>query len=215
MLNSASIHLDSGQAQKLWAYHNLLRNRNQDGDLTRLFSFESIVERHYIDSMIVGDLWKLLNPILDIGTGAGFPGIPLKIRYPNLKLILAEPRPRRVDFLNDAKKLLRLTDTEVFPHRVVSASYQTPVRMVITRALETMDKTLLRASGCTQAGTQFVFLKGPEVDPELKATMRRFGKSFQLLLDKPYQLLNQNNRRRLIVLECQTPLNFKKDTPEE
>jgi 16S rRNA (guanine527-N7)-methyltransferase len=97
--------------------------------------------------------------MVDIGTGAGFPGIILKIQNPELELTLAEPRPNRIQFLNDVIRELQLKKISVFGHKVTSNSFSSPVSMVITRALETIDKTILRSSGAVNVGTQLVFMK--------------------------------------------------------
>ncbi|MCH9684079.1 MAG: 16S rRNA (guanine(527)-N(7))-methyltransferase RsmG [Deltaproteobacteria bacterium] len=201
LLEDAGILLTTDQIDRLWAYHNLLRKRNHDRDLTRIIAFRSMVIKHYIDCMLVGTMATLPSPLLDIGTGAGFPGIPLAIRDPRLELTLAEPRPRRVEFLEEARATAKLTNVQVFGHRVVSSSFTRPMKGVVTRALETMDKTLLRTSGCTVAGTRFFFMKGPSVDPELAMILDRFGDEFRLVEDRSYRLLDTEHERRLIVLE--------------
>jgi 16S rRNA (guanine527-N7)-methyltransferase len=198
-LDRAGIRLDSSQLDRLWTYHNLLRMRNEGYELTRLVGFESIVVKHYVDSMIVSDFIELPSPLIDVGTGAGFPGIPLKILLPRLELVLAEPRAKRVAFLREAILTLGLDRTEVFPHKVVSRSFTRPMAAAITRAVETIDKTILRTSGCLGAGGRIIFLKGPSVDPEIKEAHRRFGDAIELELDKHYRLAGTTFQRRLVV----------------
>jgi 16S rRNA (guanine527-N7)-methyltransferase len=177
----------------------LLRLRNEGYELTRLVGFESIAVKHYVDSMIVADMIRLPSPLVDVGTGAGLPGIPLKIREPRLELVLAEPRAKRVAFLREAIKTLGLDRTEVFPHKVVSRSFTRPMKGAITRAVETIEKTILRTSGCLGAGGLLVFLKGPSVDPEIAEARRRFGDAIELEMDKHYQLPGTTFQRRLVV----------------
>lgn len=200
LLERSGIRLDGDQLDRLWAYHSLLRRRNQDMELTRLVGFESIVVKHYVDSMIVADFVKPPSPLVDVGTGAGLPGIPLKIRLPRLQITLAEPRPKRVAFLHEAIAALELVDVEVFPHKVVSRSLTRPLKGAISRAVETIDKTILRTSGCLGAGGRLVFLKGPAVGPELAEARRRFGDSLLLEVDKHYRLAGTTFDRRLVVL---------------
>lgn len=199
ILERSGIHLKHAQLDQLWRYHSLLRKRNQDRDLTRLIGFESIVIKHYVDCMIVGNWIPLPSPLLDIGSGAGFPGIPLKIRYPHLDIILAEPRPRRIEFLKEALATLGLARIEVFEHKVVSRSFQQPVKGVVTRALEEIEKTFLRTSACLDKGGLLIFMKGPSVDDEVREARRRFGGQFELILDKSYCLPATPYQRRLIV----------------
>ncbi|MCB9254089.1 MAG: 16S rRNA (guanine(527)-N(7))-methyltransferase RsmG [Bdellovibrionaceae bacterium] len=201
ILSQSGIRLSRGQLDQLWRYHNLLRKRNQDRDLTRLIGFETIAVKHYVDCLLIPKMVRLEGPLLDVGTGAGFPGIPLKIFLPKLHIILAEPRPRRVAFLEEAIELLGLKGIEVFPHKVVSRSFQKPVRGVITRALETMDKTFLRTSGCLLPGGKIYFMKGPNVDEEIGEVRTRFAKEFRLSGDKAYNLPRTPHQRRLVTWE--------------
>lgn len=201
LLKLSNIVLSPKANEQLWAYHNLLRKRNDDRDLTRITGFEPMVIKHYIDCMIVGDFVRLPSPIVDIGTGAGFPGIPLKIRYPNLKITLAEPRPRRVEFLKEVIRELGLKDIEVFDHKVTSRSFQKPVVAVVTRALEEVEKTLARTQGCLGVGGKFILLKGPNVGPELQDAEKRFPGMFKVLENKQYRLPKIGHERRLVILE--------------
>jgi 16S rRNA (guanine(527)-N(7))-methyltransferase RsmG len=201
LLENAGIRLNAQQLDQLWRFDQLLRLRNQDRDLTRLIEFETVVVKHYIDSMYVGLLMELPSPLCDVGTGAGFPGIPLKIRYPHLQLVLAEQRPRRVAFLNEAITTLKLARVETFKQRVVSRSFTTPMRGVITRAVEPIQKTLLRTSGCTRAGSQIIFMKGPGVEEELEAAARDFRGEYKVTLDRAYTLPSSPHARRLVVIE--------------
>lgn len=199
LLERAGFSLTRQQLDRLWQFDQLLRLRNHDRDLTRLIEFETVVVKHYIDSMYVGRLIPLPSPLVDIGTGAGFPGIPLKIRHPELELTLAEQRPRRIAFLQEAIRTLGLERTTTFKQRVVSRSFTAPMRGVITRAVEPIEKTLLRTSGCTRRDSQVIFMKGPGVDEELAAARRRFEADYELQLDRAYSLPHSPHARRLLV----------------
>ncbi len=205
ILRKSGIRLSEDSLKQLWRYHNLLRLRNVGNELTRLIGFETIAVKHYVDCMIVGNLIRLPTPIVDVGTGPGFPGIPLKIRYPDMPFILAEPRPKRVTFLKEVIKELGMKNVDVFEHRVVSQSFQTPVNAVITRAVETMDKTFLRTSASLRQGGQLIFMKGPNADEEIREMHKRFSKDVRLTLDQAYTLPHTNHQRRLVVWERLTP----------
>ncbi len=73
MLGDAGIVLDGDGLGRLWRFHGLIRSHNDDNDLTRLRSFRDFVVKHYIDCLVVPSLIRLPSPLLDIGTGAGFP----------------------------------------------------------------------------------------------------------------------------------------------
>ncbi len=214
LLKRSEIKLNKEQTHQLWTFHNLLRARNTDQELTRIIGFEPIIIKHYVDCMIVGKFIDLPSPIVDVGTGAGFPGIPLKIRYPHLKITLAEPRPKRIAFLKEVIHTLKLRNVDVFEHKVVSRSFKTPMKAVVTRAVETIDKTMLRTSGCLEVGGKLIFLKGPAVDPEISDVRKRFGEYFKLVLDKKYQLPQSGHSRRLVVYEKLNNFESEKETVE-
>jgi len=201
LLDRSGIRLSAPQLGLLWRYHSLIRKRNQDRELTRIIEFRSVVEKHFVDCMIVDRFTKLPSPIVDVGTGAGFPGIPLKILRPDLDLILAEPRPKRIAFLKEAIASLGLKKVRVFEHKVVSRSLTVPVRGVITRAVEPIDKSILRTSGALEKGGRLIFMKGPAVDPEIKEAQGRFDGQFRLVEDHHYCLPGTRHERRLVVFE--------------
>lgn len=201
LLKQRGIVLSPNQLAELWRYHSLIRNRNQDRELTRIINFESVVLKHYVDCMVVGNLFHIPSPLLDIGTGAGFPGVCLKIRYPKLQIFLAEPRPKKVAFLREVISSLGLTGIEVFEHKVVSKSFKTLVSGVITRALEPIYKTMLRTSACLQKSGTLIFMKGPSVDPEIEEAKRCLGDQFSLILNHSYRLPKTDHLRRLVVFQ--------------
>ncbi|RPI72170.1 MAG: hypothetical protein EHM45_22585, partial [Desulfobacteraceae bacterium] len=97
------LSLSEQQYKHLWTFHQMLRAKNAEYDLTRIYQFDNMVQKHYIDCILILNYLKgkLPSPLLDIGTGAGFPGIPLKIALPKIELILAEGRHKRVQFLTE------------------------------------------------------------------------------------------------------------------
>ncbi len=215
ILEGSGLKLHRDQLEHLWAYHRLLRDRNQDRDLTRIIEFRAMVVKHYVDCLIIGKYTTLPSPLLDIGTGAGFPGIPLKIRYPHLKITLAEPRPNRILFLHEVRKALHLKHLEIFDHKVVSRSFQTPMAGIISRALEVIPKTILRTSACLDRGGILIFMKGPNVDEELRDVERDFSAVVRLREDHPYVLPHSSHQRRLLIYEKLIPREVPaKEVPE-
>ena len=168
MLAVSRIELPDGQLKQLWAFHQLIHARNDDGDLTRLRAFESMVTLHYVDCLFVAQKLadKLPSPLLDIGSGAGFPGIPLKIALPQLHVILGEGRARRIQFMDDAIALLGLTGIDTW-HGKVWSQFPLPVQGTISRALERIPVTLQRTRHFVPPGGLCVFMKGPNCDDEI------------------------------------------------
>jgi len=198
----SGLPLQERQYQLLWQYHRLLRKRNAEYDLTRIYQFDNMVQKHYIDCVLAAKLmkWKFPSPLLDIGTGPGLPGIPLKIVCPETEFILSEGRHKRVQFLQEAVQTLGLKGVEVYGHKIHS-SFNRQVHGVITRALESIPKTLSRVTGCLVRKGHAIFMKGPQCDEELEIARTTFQEDFRLIMDKAYTIPNSPHRRRLVVYE--------------
>ncbi len=198
IFRSCGFVLSPRQLDQFGAYYDLLVENNDELDLTRITSFEDIVYKHFIDSIYFTEFMELPSPIIDIGTGAGFPGIPLKIYLPRLHVILSEPRKKRASFLETSAKALRLADVEVYPHMVTERSFFT-VEGVITRALESIDDTLTRVNHFLPRGGRVIFMKGPEADRDLDAVTPGNSGAYSLETDRQYRLPHTSYERRLIV----------------
>jgi 16S rRNA (guanine(527)-N(7))-methyltransferase RsmG len=194
--------LTEGQYTKLWQYHTLLRRRNEAYDLTRIYQFDSMVQKHYIDSILPASLlgWRLPSPLLDIGTGPGLPGIPLKIVCPDAHIILCEGRHRRVRFLHEAVAALGLEGIEIHAGKIYAA-YDRPVQGVVTRAVEPIQSTLARVRRCLLPGGLAIFLKGPGCDPEIQAGADRLPNDYKLIENRSYVIPHTPHRRRLVVFQ--------------
>lgn len=200
ILESAGIALSPLQVGQLWKYHQLLRKHNQELNLTRIHNFVNMVQKLYLDSMLPGQIMELPSPLLDLGAGAGMPGIPLKIAFPHLEILLAESRRNRVEFLELALGDLNLGKTKVIGHGI-NPSFDTAVNGVITRAVEAIPETLDRISGCLAKGGFAIFMKGPHCDEEIETATRRFSGRYQLVNDHHYRIPDSPHERRLVVFQ--------------
>jgi 16S rRNA (guanine527-N7)-methyltransferase len=194
--------LSEKQIEQLWQYHNLLRKRNAEYDLTRIYQFDNMVQKHYVDCVLVAKMldWKLPSPLLDIGTGAGLPGIPLKIACPETELILSEGRHKRIAFLHEVVEALGLRDIEIYEGKIYP-SFSRSVNGVITRALESISKTLDRVMKCLAPGGRAIFMKGPSCNDELEEALRAFRDTYKLSQDLSYTIPHSSHHRRLIVFK--------------
>src|SRR5258706_7734525 len=120
ILRRCGIILTPSQFDALWAYHRMLRTANAELNLTRIHNFENMVLKHYVDSLLVLRFAELPSPLIDMGSGPGLPGIPLKIARPETRMILAEPRGARAEFLEEVCGRLKLDGVEVLAGKVNS-----------------------------------------------------------------------------------------------
>jgi 16S rRNA (guanine527-N7)-methyltransferase len=186
------------ERRRLVEFYLLLMHHQLRDNVTRLVKFRDIAIKHFIDSLIVTRFTKLAFPLLDVGTGPGFPGIPLKILYPNDKIVLAEGVRRRVDFLKAVRDEMKLKELDIVG-RNIDETFQLPMKGVITRALEEIPATLRNVSQCLEVGGEIYFMKGPNVDPEIKQAEREWGEYFELSADHKYDLPSTPHKRRLVI----------------
>jgi RNA methyltransferase, TrmH family len=199
----AGITLSENAVDQLWTYHNYLRDRNEELNLTRLYNFKTVVRKHYVDCLLPLNILKkhnieLQSPVMDMGSGAGFPGVPMAIARPDLQLILNDGRKVRVDFLNEVIRVADLKNATGLAKKI-SPGYENSVNAVITRAVDPMDESILRASHVLNEGGLFIFLKGPNCDDEIEAVNNLSGNPCTLILDEHYVLPESDDARRLVV----------------
>ncbi len=197
---ACGIDLTSGQRDRLWAYHQMLRQANDALNLTRIHNFTNMVLKLYVDSVLPATLTPLPSPILDLGSGPGMPGVPLKIFRPEIDIRLAETRSIRNRFLQSVVDALGLNGLTVVGHGI-SPAYETPIAGVITRAVEPMTDTLDRVAGCLDQNGRVIFMKGPDCDGELEEVRQRFSSTYDLIQDTAYRIPTTDHQRRLVVLE--------------
>lgn len=198
ILDRCGIALSASQVRLLWRYHQLLREHNEKLNLTRVHNFANMVIKLYADSMLPGTLMALPSPLLDIGTGPGMPGIPLKILRPDLEVILAESRGKRAEFLRKAVETLGLRKVSVVD-RSIGPHFEEAVSGVITRAVEEVSATLERVTGCLAEGGLAVFMKGPNCDAEVSFAIEHHAGEYELVEDRAYRIGKTDLDRRLVV----------------
>jgi 16S rRNA (guanine527-N7)-methyltransferase len=192
------------QLKKYWAYYLLLREHNAALDLTRIMGIEAPVLKHFIDSALILQWLDPVGPVLDIGSGPGFPGVPLAIMRPDVEFVLGESRGKRVGFLEKVIAGLRLKNVTVFAKSVredspLGADHGRPVGDIVTRALETMPPTLERVLPFIEPGRRVAFMKGPGCDAEIAEAQALFAPAYALSGDHEYVLPGTDQARRLVV----------------
>ncbi len=118
-LNQLSIEYSESQIEKLLKYYEMLIEKNKVMNLTAITEFDEVVEKHFIDSLSIVRVidMEIVHSIIDIGTGAGFPGIPVKIMFPHIKVTLVDSLNKRVNFLNEVIENIELRDIEAYHGR--------------------------------------------------------------------------------------------------
>lgn len=168
-LKELAISCTPEQLMAFITYLTELKKWNMSFNLTSLKSDEEIIIKHFLDSLLYmkampeGEL-----SVLDVGSGAGFPGIPLKIIRPELAMYLLEPTGKKANFLRHMTKILGLNNIEVIGKRVEDLEAM-EVDLAVTRALFNIKDFCKKLSPVLKRGGMLVLSKGPKVQEELKA----------------------------------------------
>lgn len=187
------------QRQKLAEFYALLMKEQGRNNFTRLMTLKDVGLKHFLDSVLVTQLTKLQFPLMDMGTGPGFPGIPLKVLHPEQKILLAEGVQKRVEFLKRARETLQLKNLDIIG-RNIDETFVYPLQGVITRAVEDASNSLRNISQCLEVGGRLYLMKGPNVDPELKMAAV-YKEYYKLAEDHHYEIPGTPHKRRLLVFE--------------
>lgn len=174
-----NIELTGTQLELLDKYAALLVSYNEKVNLTAITSPEGIEDRHFADSLLFAAQPEVQGKLVDVGTGAGFPGIVAKIYKPNLALTLMEPTGKRVDFLKYACAELGLTGVEFAKERAEEAArkiWREQFDVASARAVAALPVLSEYCLPLVKVGGSFIAMKGPEADAEAKAAANALKK---------------------------------------
>jgi len=188
------------QLNKLEKFYELLIDWNKKINLTRIVEKEDVYLKHFYDSLTITkvvDLTKI-NTLCDVGTGAGFPGIVLKIMYPNLKITLIDSLQKRVNYLNEVIKELELEDIEAIHIR--GEDYKGSFDLVTSRAVANIEKLVGYTMHLLSENGVFVAMKG-NIDEELTISVqRKLSIKYNFLKIEKFVLPKENSQRSLLLM---------------
>ena len=154
--------LDARQLEQLDVYAAFLKDYNEKINLTAITEYEDVLDRHFYDSLLGFFDLDLRGTLADIGTGAGFPGVVLKIAYPKLRVKLIEPIKKRCVFLEELINKLELEDIEVINMRGedCAETYREAFEYVTARAVSSLNILIEVSGAMVREGGHFVALRG-------------------------------------------------------
>ena len=221
-LEKMSISLNKEQYDQFYAYMLLLIEWNEKINLTAITEPQEIILKHFVDSLTIAKYIEEGKTIIDMGTGAGFPGIPLKIYRNDVKVVLADSLNKRIKFLNEVIEKLQLKNIETIHCRAEelgkNKEYREKFDYATSRAvanLSTLSEYLLPFVKLNGSG---IFMKTMEIDEELenaKKAIKILGGRIEKV-DK-FEIPESDLGRSIIIVkkEKQTPSKYprKPGTP--
>ncbi|WP_416175716.1 16S rRNA (guanine(527)-N(7))-methyltransferase RsmG [Clostridium sp.] len=168
------LNFDLEKYNKFKKYMDLLQTWNKKINLTSIKENEQIVKKHFIDSINAFQFLPLRNSssIIDIGTGAGFPGIPISIMKPDIKIVLLDSLSKRVNFLNEVIESIDLKNTSAIHSRAEDAARRNEYRecfdISISRAVGNLSVLSELCIPFVKLNGYFIAMKGPAVSDEIE-----------------------------------------------
>lgn len=204
--DKCNIHITEQQAEQLDQFYEMLIEKNKVMNLTGITEFRDVVRKHFIDSVINVKLSGENIKVLDVGTGAGFPGIPLKILYPDLKITLLDSLKKRIVFLQEVTDALKLQNVELLHGRAEEFGQQSGYREqfddVCSRAVANLSSLCEYCIPFLKVGGTFISYKSSAEEEliEAKYAIHQLGGDEKHIVNEVFLLPGSDEKRSLIYI---------------
>ncbi len=207
ILEKWEIPFSKEQQEQLITYYEMLVEKNKVMNLTAITEFEEVLDKHFLDSISLAQYVDLTKPVsvIDLGTGAGFPGMPLKIMFPDLKITLADSLNKRILFLDEVISELGLTDIQTVHARAEDLAHDPNYReqydYCVSRAVANLSSLSEYCLPFVRIGGSFISYKSGEIEEELAAAKKAIfllGGQFDRVI--PFQLEGTDLNRSFVVI---------------
>lgn len=202
------------QETKFNNYMELLLDWNEKINLTAITEKEDIILKHFKDSLTIEEFIPENAKVIDVGTGAGFPGIPLKIVRKDISLTLLDSLNKRIKFLDEVVNNLELENVETIHSRAEDAGmnkkYREQYDIATSRAVANLSTLLEYLMPFVKVGGSVICMKGPKIEEELnnaKHAISELGGEIQEI--KNFKLEGTDNERNIIIIKKVKPISGK------
>lgn len=213
------LNIDSKRekVEKLFAFKDIMLEWNEKINLTSITDEREVFIKHFLDSatcIATGHIKKGMD-VIDVGTGAGFPGVPVKILEDGIKITLLDSLKKRINYLGEVVEKLKLKDVELVHGRAEEAGknkrYRENYDIVLSRAVAAMNILCEYCLPFAKVGGYFLCQKGPEIKDELKEAenaVKELGGELAEII--PYELPYSDITHNIIIIRkaVQTPTKY-------
>lgn len=205
-LEKLELKLTEKQIEQFLKYYEMLIEKNKVMNLTAITEYDEVIEKHFLDSISLCQVYDLTKPvkILDMGTGAGFPGVPLKIAFPEVEITLADSLNKRIKFLDEVVAELGLEKVTTVHARAEELARNKEHResydLVVSRAVANLSTLGEYCIPFVKMGGNFISYKSAEVDEEVNAA----GKAIKILggeIKDVYKFDLSDQKRSFVTIE--------------
>lgn len=216
-LDELGITLSDQQIQQFLTYYEMLVEWNEVMNLTAITEYDDVMKKHFVDSVSLIKAFDVSKEatVIDVGTGAGFPGLALKIAYPNLQVTLLDSLNKRINFLNEVIEKLQLTGVDTVHGRAEDFAKPGKLRekydLCVSRAVANLSTLSEYCLPFVKVGGQFISYKSEKITEEMTAAenaIRILGG--KVINQVEFQLPESDIYRNLFVIEKvkETPKKF-------
>ena len=207
-LEKLGISLEQKQIEQFLKYYELLIERNKVMNLTGITEFEEVIVKHFLDSLAIVKVIDInkVKKIIDIGTGAGFPGIPLKIVFPHLEVVLLDSLKKRITFLDEVIKELEMTAVITIHGRAEdfanNQNYREQFDLSVSRAVANLSTLSEYCLPFVKINGEFISYKSGKIATEVQVA-KKAAKILggEIIANDVFNFLDTDMERSFVVIK--------------